>query len=158
MKLKAVAATSDHVASLIDWFKDQAEMTQWGGPNISFTHSGSELAQQLHIDEIPSLSFFDEDDVLVGFGQYYVRLERGHLGRIGIVPHRRGQGLSHQILELLKQHAFDAGFSELSLFVDGDNVPALKCYQKGGFVNEIYPEQLPIGMTNIQFMVYRSPR
>lgn len=155
MKLTAVKATADHVATIIHWFKDQSEMTQWGGPNISFTDSSAELTEQLRIDEIPSLSFFDEDDELVGFGQYYTRLGRGHLGRIGISPTHRGKGFSHEILALLKQHAFETGFAELSLFVDGDNVPALKCYVKGGFVDEVYPEQLPIGMSTIQFMVYR---
>jgi ribosomal protein S18 acetylase RimI-like enzyme len=155
LKLDIVTANQQHIGSLIEWFENQQEIEQWGGPNVTLTDSVESLCKQLKIQDIPSFSFFI-DAQLIGFGQYYHRLNRGHLGRIGIAPDFRGKGYSHAVLEALKEKALADGFDELSLFVSAHNTAALRCYLKGGFEYKTYPDQLPIGMSDIRYMVFVS--
>jgi RimJ/RimL family protein N-acetyltransferase len=56
--------------------------------------------------------------------------------RIG-APDGRGRGLGTEAVRLLVQHAFgELGLRRVQLHAFDDNAPALRCYQKVGFVRE----------------------
>lgn len=81
---------------------------------------------------------------MLGFGQYYLRAGRCHLGRLAISPERRGQGLGRALVVAIAEVGVDdLGVGECSLFVADDNLSALRLYEKLGFVRVEYPEDDP---------------
>ena len=56
------------------WFSCEREIRQWAGPEFRYP-------------------LLNRQGLLIGFGQYYLRLERCHLSRLVINPDSRGQGI-----------------------------------------------------------------
>jgi ribosomal protein S18 acetylase RimI-like enzyme len=59
--------------------------------------------------------------------------DRGTLG-IGIVSEYRGHGLGYRLIDAALKQAFRAGFARVELDVRIDNLPAVRLYEKFGFV------------------------
>ena len=57
-------------------------------------------------------------------GEFYV---------IGVDPERRGAGLGRRMVEAGFAHLADRGIRSAHLYVEGDNVPALRLYHSMGF-------------------------
>ena len=58
------------------------------------------------------------------------------LGHIVVCPYWRGEGIGQVFVRALVSHAFDQLHARrISLIVFPDNLPAVKCYQRAGFVN-----------------------
>ena len=104
--------------------------------------------------QLNSYVLMDDSNQLLEFGQYYMRLDRWHLGRLAVNPKCRGQGLGKLLVtELLKVASKDRAEIEASLFVFTDNVVAYHCYQSLGFVETEYPGGVPSNMPNCVYMV-----
>lgn len=88
----------------------------------------------------------------MAFGQYYLRLERFHLGRLVVNPNLRGQGiasnLTHQLSVLGES---DLKTDSCSLFAPEHNKSAIQTYTKLGFSMTDYPEE--ISLENCIYMV-----
>lgn len=90
---------------------------------------------------------------LVGFGQYYQRVGRCHLGRLAIAPHMRGRGFGSSLIhQLCERGKSELGVESFSLFVHPANERALRLYRRLGFSIEQYPEHLP-GLEGCIYMV-----
>ena len=52
---------------------------------------------------------------------------------VGILPEMQGAGIGSALMERLPLLAAASGYRRIILYVDADNVPALRTYKKGGF-------------------------
>lgn len=52
---------------------------------------------------------------------------------VGILPEIQGAGIGSALMERLPLLAAASGYRRIILYVDADNVPALRAYKKGGF-------------------------
>lgn len=96
------------------------------------------------LGRLPTWALVLEDGSLGGFGQFYLRVGRCHLGRLAIAPARRGQGLGSTLVrELCERGRSELGAESCSLFVVPENVRALKLYERLGFKPTPYPEPSP---------------
>ncbi len=66
-----------------------------------------------------------------------------YLGFMYTVPEFRGLGVNQKIIEALKEWALSRGFNEIRLTVYSDNFPALRAYEKAGFVKHIVEMRIP---------------
>ena len=82
---------------------------------------------------------------MLGFGQYYLREGRCHLGRLVIAPSERGKGLAKVLINLLgEQGKQQLNCDSLSLFVYSHNTLAKIAYEKLGFIQTQYPSDMPL--------------
>ncbi|GLX77044.1 hypothetical protein tinsulaeT_03840 [Thalassotalea insulae] len=146
----------NYLAELRSWFNEQTELDKWAGPNFRFPHTAQSFAQDLNTETLASYCLVNENDELLAFGQYYQRLTCCHLGRLVVNPKYRGKGLASTLIKALaKKGMQQLKLSSLSLFVLADNLTALNAYKKIGFIEQDYPEPLPL--ENCLYMVLPMP-
>lgn len=147
-----VSSSETHIAELLTWFKTPQEIYTWGA--ITRLMSVDEFTQHLRASHLNSYSLVDDEPDLHAFGQYYLRLNRLHLGRLVVNPEHRGKGLAKILITKLIDKAFEQqGAKEASLFVFRDNLAAYHCYQSLGFVEQEYPGGIPGNMQNCAYMI-----
>jgi ribosomal protein S18 acetylase RimI-like enzyme len=140
------------LAELATWFGEAASLRSWGGTAFRYPFTPESFREDSKVDEIASFSL-EEDGSLAAFGQCYLRIERCHFGRLAVSPRRRGQGLGTRLIrELADWGIRRLGERELSLFVDRNNVDAIRLYRRLGFADADYPEPTPF-MANSIYMV-----
>ena len=150
--------TKQQYLQVKSWFSNHQEIYTWGGPNMTYPMPDEDFLNRLKAPHIDSFSLINENQELVAFGQYYMRLGKRHLGRLAVNPNFRGQGLSKILItKLLAQAENTQPNTDASLFVFKDNVVAYSCYQSLGFIETDYPEQpFPGNMQNCVYMVLFS--
>ncbi|AWL12441.1 hypothetical protein HMF8227_01971 [Saliniradius amylolyticus] len=137
-------ATPEHLITMMPWFKTEAELKQWAGPRFRYPFDHRSFIEDTKLDRLNSQALM-QGDALVGFGQFYERAGRCHLGRLVINPDCRGQGHIHTLVELMIQKAQSAlSLPDVSLFVLPDNTTAIRAYQKQGFRFADYPGNDPV--------------
>ena len=142
----------EYLAELRSWFQNKSELDKWAGPNFRYPHNEQSFGEDLNHQQLASYCLVNEHQELLAFGQYYQRLGHCHLGRLVVNPKYRGLGLAKTLIKALAQKGTkQLGLNSLSLFVLADNRPALSVYQKLGFIETRYPEQIPLA--NCRYMV-----
>ena len=106
------------------------------------------------------------DGELVGSG--YVRIEHakpylqhlkyGYLGFMYVKPENRGKGINQIIIERLKSWSTAQGVNELRLEVYCLNEPAIKAYEKIGFVKHMFEMRLGIHRVSDVLVSPKSPK
>ena len=130
---------------LMSWFPTEEELGIWSGPGFRYPFDLSSFKKDLKLDTLKSFSLVSEEGDLLAFGQYYLRLERCHLGRLVVNPNIRGQGVSsHLIQKLSTLGKSDLKTDSCSLFVLGHNKSAIQAYTKLGFSMADYPDEIPL--------------
>lgn len=148
------AATDIAILSVKAWFSNQQQLFSWGGPNMSYPMSDRAFLTILREPQLNSFCLFNADGQLLAFGQFYLRLERHHLGRLAVNPLFRNKGLAKILIaSLLEKAQQKLGMRAASLFVFKDNDAALRCYLAMGFNEQSYPEGIPNNMPNCMYMV-----
>jgi len=87
----------------------------------------------------------ERDGRVIGCGHAQVRIaepylahhEYAYLGLIYVVPEERGQGVSLLIVAALEAWAQSRGLDEIRLEVYAENAPAVRAYEKAGFVQHM---------------------
>lgn len=149
-----VLATDSNLLTVKSWFSDQQQILTWGGPNMYYPISDETFMSLLQESHLSSYCLLDPDNSVVAFGQFYLRLDRHHLGRLVVSPKHRNQGLVKKLIFGLLEMAVQInGQREASLFVYKDNSPALRAYSAIGFKTRIYPADLPPNMQDCLYMV-----
>lgn len=134
-------ATAAHLPDIMSWFPGADSTRIWGGWQFRFPFTPETFAADVQLTERPSYVLIDQADVVLGFGQIYLRVGRCHFGRLAVAPDRRGQGLGTALLRVLAEQGQRAfGAAEYSLFVSRQNAQAEKLYRRLGFVHAPYPE------------------
>ena len=145
-------SSDEHITQLQTWFKNQHEIYTWGA--IRAPMSCSEFIHHLRRAHLHSYSLTSQQQHLLAFGQYYLRLNRHHLGRLVVNPAHRGEGLAKQLICQLIDKAYQQQDAQgVSLFVFRDNITAYQCYQSLGFVEYDYPGGIPGDMQNCAYMI-----
>lgn len=150
--MRLVPPTENHLLEMMTWFTTEQLLTDWAGPNFRFPFDQMTFCEDLKLKELNSYALVSPNYELLGFGQFYERMRKCHLGRLVVNPSCRGQGYASNLITSL----CDLGMRELqlnqcSLFVLAHNESAMKAYKKFGFCEAIYPE--PIGLDNCIYMV-----
>lgn len=144
--------SDEHLVELMSWFTTENELNLWSGPDFRFPFDLNSFKCDLKLETLASFSLLSTQAELLGFGQYYLRLGKCHLGRLVISPRFRGQGIAtHLIQQLCSKGKADLRTNAYSLFVLEHNDSAIKSYQKLGFTFESYPEE--ISLKNCLYMV-----
>jgi len=129
----------------MSWFSSEQKLKKWSGPNFDYPFTAESFKRDLRMDSLNSFVLLDEKNQFVAFGQYYLRLNCCHLGRLVVSPSLRGKGIiAHLIKALVKSGKEKLGVGNCSLFVLADNKPAIVAYQKSGFSLTVYPEQITL--------------
>ncbi|WP_102797808.1 GNAT family N-acetyltransferase [Bowmanella denitrificans] len=145
-------ATPDCLAEISQWFDSEDSLKIWGGPAMQYPFDLQSLRRDTRIDELPSWLLM-ENNQLLGFGQYYLREGRCHLGRLVIAPEQRGRGLAKVLIQQLSRlGSQELQTCEVSLFVLAHNQVAHRCYLAMGFVEIQYPGP-SMGIDNCLYMV-----
>ena len=126
----------------MSWFPDRRSCAVWASPAFPYPFTETTFLENIR-PELPSFSLIGDEQELLGFGQYYLRVGRCHLARLVIAPPHRSQGLGAFLVRgLCRRGCRKLGVEECSLFVLPDNPPALKLYRRIGFAEATYPGQL----------------
>lgn len=134
-------AEDEQLATLMSWLPDRWQCLKWGGPQFRYPFTEQTFFEDCRWRELPSHALVNAERELLGFGQYYGRLGRCHLGRLIVSPQHRGAGLGKALVtKLVQQGCSQLDARECSLFVLKDNTPAQKLYKKLGFQEAEYPE------------------
>ncbi len=142
--MELVETAPDHLPELMSWFPDQESCSIWGGPNQRFPFTAETFREDAGLDKFPSYSLVGGDGELLAFGQYYERARRCHLARLATAPQRRGRGIGVVLMrELSRIGSEHLGADVCSLFVMNHNAPALRLYEKLGFVTAPAPPGSP---------------
>ncbi|ART63563.1 GNAT family N-acetyltransferase [Kushneria marisflavi] len=122
--------------ALIEWIDSPEGLTQWGGPSLTWPVDAARLWQQIDADTLPSFSL-KEDGELQAFGQLSPRDQQTtwHLCRLIVAPHLRGQQLGERLCRYLEAQAAHLGGTRVTLNVAVDNQPALRLYQRLGYIS-----------------------
>lgn len=156
LSIELVSASESDLPTIYRWFDSLKSITDWGGPGMEFPMSSEELVDVTRINHIPTFKLTDSCFSILGFGQYYLRLERIHFGRIAVSPLHRGKGFGRDLMQrLIVQGRKEFGQRECSLFVMRDNLAAKKLYQSLGFEVAAYPEPMNGMLANCDYMLYR---
>jgi ribosomal protein S18 acetylase RimI-like enzyme len=143
------------LVELMSWFPDAHACRVWGGPQFRFPFTPATFRDDAKIDSLPTWMLVDAGK-MVAFGQYYLRIGRCHLGRLAVMPHRRGRGIGAALVrELCARGAAEFGVDEFSLFVLPGNERARRLYERLGFVPDRYPEDSPLYADCI-YMIQRA--
>ncbi|MBS0366027.1 MAG: GNAT family N-acetyltransferase [Proteobacteria bacterium] len=150
--LRLQSFEGSQLSELMSWFPDQHSCQRWGGPEFRFPFTEATFREDAKLNSLPTYALVQER-ALIGFGQYYLRLGRCHLGRLAIAPALRGRGLGASLVqELCLKGKAQLGVDSFSLFVLPSNERAFRLYQRLGFSAVPYPEPLP-GPEGILYMV-----
>jgi len=150
--MKLESPNDHHINELMTWFPDEAQLNKWSGPGFRYPFDSCSFKQDLKVDSLASFSLLSTCNEFLAFGQYYLRLDKCHLGRLVVNPAFRGQGVAQHLVHLLRNRGqAELGTTQCSLFVLADNVNAIKAYSKLGFSIAEYPDE--IGLDNCLYMV-----
>jgi ribosomal protein S18 acetylase RimI-like enzyme len=134
-----------YLPELMGWFPDRHATTVWGGPGFRFPFTEATFREDARIDSLSTRALHDDRGHFVGFGQYYERVGRCHLGRLAIAPSMRSHGFGTQLVRALcVEGSQTLGCDTFSLFVLHGNAKAQRLYAKLGFATVPYPEPSPL--------------
>lgn len=129
---------------LMSWFLDRVSCQTWGGIEFRFPFTEASFRVDAKLASLPTRALVLEDGSLAGFGQYYLRVGRCHLGRLAIAPSCRGRGYGSRLVrELCERGRSELSADACSLFVIPENDRALNLYERLGFKVIPYPEPSP---------------
>ena len=133
----------EDLEGLAGWFRDEAALVQWGGPDMRFPLDRAQLAEmQAGSEELPprrELWSGLSAGRVVAHGQLFLDWRHGvaRLARIAVDPSCRGQGLAGPFLRRLLQAAMarpEMLRAELNVYTF--NTAAIRAYRRLGFVEE----------------------
>ena len=146
MELLIRPFTREDFSTLVGWIPDERSLVEWAGPGLSFPLDADQLAaimaestgeqpRRLAWMATPAAS----PAKTIGHFQiaYDRRCDTATLARVILAPQARGRGLANSLVQLAVDQAFvDENVFRLELNVYDFNTPAIRTYEKVGFVRE----------------------
>ena len=148
--------THEDYSTLVERIPDEASLVQWAGPGLSFpldaaqleaivAESSGEQPRRLTWMARPAASLAET----IGHFQiaYDRRCDPATLARVILAPQARGRGLANSLVRLAVDEAFvDENVFRLELNVYDFNTPAIRAYERVGFVQEgVRRQSAPVG-------------
>ncbi|MFB4165137.1 GNAT family N-acetyltransferase [Alteribacillus sp. JSM 102045] len=131
---------------LIQWIPDARFLLQWGGPHFTFPLNESQLEEYIKNTNKTGASRFinkvvDSSGVTVGhisLGSVDRHNRSARIGKVLVGEQKnRGQGIGRKMIKEICHISFDElNMHRVSLGVWDFNKPAIRCYEKAGFVHE----------------------
>jgi len=137
--------SQSHILTLMSWFTNEDALIQWAGPGFRFPFDLTSFQQDLKANPDTAFVLISPTGELLGFGQYYQRLDKCHLGRLVVNPEFRGKGIIAELIKQISEQGTKVlNLADSSLFVLSHNKSAVKAYQKVGFELADYPDEMPL--------------
>lgn len=76
----------------------------------------------------------EESDEIVGYGGVRFMYDIGDITNIAVSPQYRREGIGERILEIITQACIERGMVAMNLEVREGNEPAIKLYEKMGYI------------------------
>ena len=150
--MKIITANPEHAREIMGWFSDKESVFLWGSPYTRYPLTEETFFEDIYWSRINSVVALNEEEELLGFGQFYMKLGRCHLARLVINPKFRGRGLGAKFISALMRYGSKVlETNEYSLYVMTVNKPAIAVYKKLGFNLAPYPHGDP-KLENCVFM------
>ena len=122
---------------LISWVPSEEELMQFAGPAFSFPLTPEQLDKSLNDSNRYAYKVINtRSNAVIGHAEIYFATDTAYLGRILIGDkEQRGRGIGQQLIKALLDIVFaDPNKDLVELNVFDWNIPAIKCYEKCGFV------------------------
>jgi RimJ/RimL family protein N-acetyltransferase len=129
--------------AFLAWIDTEEILTQIAGHYFTYPLSCEQLDHYLDDEQSNAFKIVSaEDHKPVGHAEIYKSTGRVFkIDKFFIDPSRRGMGLGLEAMQRLLSHCFDELEAQsVELFVFEQNVPAIQCYKKAGFVFEDGPK------------------
>lgn len=118
---------------------DKNYLIQWsGGKAYQYPITVEQIINRL--ETLPNVIFFTiiKEDKIVGFAELSVRDEKdkkGLISRFILGKQYQGKGIGAEALKYMIDYALlEMKMAKVSLLVYEDNISAIKCYEKAGFL------------------------
>jgi mycothiol synthase len=117
------------------------------------SHPEQGAVTRADLDVLMGEPWFDADDLLllrdgdelVGYCWLKVEHGVGEFYVVGVSPDRQGEGLGRQLVRAGLARLAERGIRTASLYVEGDNAPALRLYRSFGFADHSIDVQYSAG-------------
>jgi ribosomal protein S18 acetylase RimI-like enzyme len=121
------------------WVTSATEASQWA--NTQWPVDPAVFARW-HADPEVQPYVLVDGATLVGYGELWLDAteQEVELARLLITPARRGQGIGQRLVRELLAQAALTGYPTAFIRVVPENIPAIYCYRRSGFV-EVTPEE-----------------
>jgi RimJ/RimL family protein N-acetyltransferase len=141
--LNLVPFAPEHFTVLAAWFGSERDVVQWGGPAVSFPLDSNQMQRMLEegrSDPPARLCWMAADsERFVGHAQLAFDWRNGvaRVSRVAVAPEARGRDFAVPMLRLVLDRAFSRlEVERAELNVHALNIPAIRVYQRLGFVHE----------------------
>lgn len=130
--------TAADVAVALSWTPGDEELRRWSGPSTRCPATAQSLWEDISSSDASTFAFITPGGELRGLGQVRFREQTyGHLARIIVSPHYRGQGLGRALcLALMREAVRLHPITVFSLYVFPDNINAIGLYRSLGYVEK----------------------
>ena len=105
--------------------------------NICFPKGGWTLEQfryELLENPFSNLLVFEENQMIIGYIDWWITYEQAQLANIAVCPTNRKQGVGQQLLNKALQKAIEEECENMTLEVRVSNERAIQFYEKNGFI------------------------
>ena len=105
--------------------------------NICFPKGGWNIEQfryELLENPFSNLLVFEENQMIIGYIDWWITYEQAQLANIAVCPTNRKQGVGQQLLNEALQKAIEEECENMTLEVRVSNKRAIQFYEKNGFI------------------------
>ena len=141
-------ATPADAAVALAWSPTVEVLHRWAGPSARWPATPESLWADINNADATTFALVAPDASVLGLGQVRYREQTyGHLARIIVSPHHRGQGLGRILCSALMREAPKLHpITAYSLYVYDNNTAAIGLYESLGYVRSgihaRYPDML----------------
>ncbi|MBR0137224.1 MAG: ribosomal protein S18-alanine N-acetyltransferase [Erysipelotrichaceae bacterium] len=94
----------------------------------------SDLDYEMNSNPYAQIYVLEKDGKVIGYYDLWVIFENSELARIAIDPEYRRQGYASLLMDHVEQTAINDGCENIALEVRVSNLPAIRLYEKKGFI------------------------
>lgn len=131
------------INEIITWVTSEKEVMQWAGPSFKLKTLKDDMLNELNhsLENPDKIKIFKTvyNEQLCGYIRLAIDIdnESGFIGKVIIAPKYRDQGFGKKLMNKMLKYAFETlQLNMISLFVFDFNIPAIKTYEKCGFLRE----------------------
>ncbi|OIH92467.1 hypothetical protein BIU90_11340 [Curtobacterium sp. MCBA15_001] len=126
--------SSDDCHLIVSWVPDAEALYLFAGPRLRWPLTFNQLTIGEQSPERTAWVAVDAGPEPIGQFELTMHDSHAHLGRVLLDPTVRGRGLAHDLVRLAVAQARALGATSIGLNVVTGNRPALRTYERAGFV------------------------